>query len=169
MFSFLFSSLSSPSVHGLASFQSCPPRCDVWWHNRMLAAVERIPIEVLDGPHWPGKSFNPVGTSEIFIKHTPGWVRVRLGICTGTRRGFVLRHHSFPFLLELSLLSRISTSIKLSDLTFHFSSLQNYACLGLSSRHLTEKNFNCLQSIPWCFSNFPLFSLGFSGSLMCPM
>lgn len=134
--------------------------CELLWREFLY--------EVVDRPHWPLKSFHSVGTSEIFIKLTPGWARVRLGIYTGIKCGYVLRNHSFSSFLELCLLSRISISVKLSDLTFHFSSLQNGACLGLSSRHLTEKNFNCLQSIPQCFSNFPLFSLGFSGNLMCP-
>ena len=113
---------------------------------------------------WKGlltSKFCCVRTSEVFIKPIPRWARFRQGISTGTKHGYVFRNRNFPFLLELNLLGRISTSVKLSDLTFHFSSLQTGACLGLLSRYLTEKNFNCLQSIPQCLSNFPLFSLGF--------
>lgn len=113
---------------------------------------------------WKGpltSKFCCVRTSEIFIKPIPRWARVRQGISIGTKHGYVFRNLNFPFLLELSLPGRISTSVKLSDLTFHFSSLQTGACLGLLSRYLTEKNFNCLQSIPQCLSNFLLFSLGF--------
>jgi hypothetical protein len=38
---------------------------------------------------------------------------------------------AFFFLPELSPLCAVSTSAKLSDLTFHFSSLQSWACFGL--------------------------------------
>lgn len=115
---------------------------------------------MVDGPHWPQKSFNSVGISEIFIKHTPGWARVRLGIYTGTRRWHALSNQSFSFLLELSLLSRISTSIKLSDLTFHFSSLQNCACLGLFISTFNWEEFQLFAVNPTVLFQFPFVFFG---------
>lgn len=116
--------------------------------------------EVVDGPHWPQKSFSSVGTSEIFIKHTPSWARVRLGIYTGTRHWHVLSNQSFSFLLELSLLSRISTSVKLSDLTFHFSSLQNCACLGLFISTFNWEEFQLFAVNPTVLFQFPFVFFG---------
>ena len=94
--------------------------CELLWREFLC--------EVVDRPYWPLKSFQSIGTSEIFIKLTPGWARVRLGIYTWIKCGYVLRNHSFSSLLELSLLSRISISVRLSDLTFHFSSAER--CLS---------------------------------------
>lgn len=72
----------------------------------------------------------------------------------------MLHNQSFSFLLELSLLSRISTSVKLSDLAFHFSSLQNCACLGLFISTFNGEEFQLFAVNPTVLFQFPFVFFG---------